>query len=83
MDEKKGKKSNINIDRDEYAKARKLWVETQDAAATLAIFPKRGMSERKLLQFYLRSPGQHAKAIKSVCFFFEIDRVDDLNLFVH
>ncbi|KAI8881358.1 tRNA pseudouridine synthase D [Backusella circina FSU 941] len=53
-------------DRDEYAKARQLWVDTQDASATLAIFPKRGMSERKLLQYYLRNPGQHAKAIKSL-----------------
>lgn len=54
------------IDRAEFDAARKLWKETHDAEATLAIIPKRAYSERKLLNFYIRNPESHAKAIKSV-----------------
>lgn len=56
----------IWLDRHEYHVARTLWKDTHDAEAALAIFPKRAFSERKLLNFYCRNPGQHAKAIKSV-----------------
>lgn len=54
------------VDREEYHIARTLWKDTHDAAAVYAIFPKRGFAERKLLSFYTRNPGQHAKAIKAV-----------------
>ncbi|KAL7317776.1 multisubstrate pseudouridine synthase 7 [Mucor circinelloides] len=53
-------------DREEYHIARTLWKDTHDAAAVYAIFPKRGFAERKLLSFYTRNPGQHAKAIKAL-----------------
>ncbi|GAA5811004.1 hypothetical protein MFLAVUS_004433 [Mucor flavus] len=53
-------------DRAEFDAARRLWKETHDAEATLAIFPKRAYSERKLLNFYIRNPESHAKAIKSL-----------------
>ncbi|KAI8366468.1 pseudouridine synthase [Choanephora cucurbitarum] len=53
-------------ERPEYHNARKLWQDTHDAESVLAIFPKRAFSERKLLTFYARHPGNHSKAIKSL-----------------
>ncbi|KAI8369919.1 pseudouridine synthase [Blakeslea trispora] len=53
-------------ERPEYHAARTLWQDTHDAEAALAIFPKRAFSERKLLNFYARHPGNHNKAIKSL-----------------
>lgn len=56
----------LKKDREEFDEARKLWAETHDPEAALAIFPKRAYAERKLLNFYIRNPDSHAKAIKSV-----------------
>ncbi|KAG0743702.1 hypothetical protein G6F57_007998 [Rhizopus arrhizus] len=53
-------------EREDYNNARQLWKDTRNAEATLAIFPKRAMAERKLLMFYSRNPGQHANAIKNL-----------------
>lgn len=58
--------THIDIDREDFDAARKLWKDTHDPEAALAIFPKKAYSERKLLHFYVRNPESHAKAIKSV-----------------
>jgi hypothetical protein len=71
----------LDIEREDYNNARHLWKDTRNAEATLAIFPKRAMAERKLLMFYSRNPGQHANAIKNVkCMFLCCNRPLDLLL---
>ncbi|KAI9260830.1 pseudouridine synthase [Sporodiniella umbellata] len=53
-------------DGEAFGEARKLWKDTKDAEATLAIMPKRAFAERKLLSSYARRPENHECAIKSL-----------------